>query len=159
MKKLIKTGILAIALVCSGVRVYSEEAVNVPAEVVEISEDLGGQYCICPELIQAICWRESRFNPDAENRGCIGIMQICPKWHENRMDRLGITELTDIRQNMSVGVDYLHELISDGKDVAEALMIYHGESDARENARNGDISGYAECILRVSEQLERRNGK
>ncbi|MBD5395003.1 MAG: transglycosylase SLT domain-containing protein [Lachnospiraceae bacterium] len=87
-----------------------------PEDVITISEELGKQYNICPETIQAICWKESRFQSDAENVGCIGIMQVSPKWHQDRMDKLGVTDLKDIRQNMTVAVDYLSELVRDEED-------------------------------------------
>lgn len=130
------------------------KSVDVPQEVVEISEQLGGQYNICPELIQAICWRESLFTADAEGGGCIGIMQISPKWHKDRMKRLGVTDLYDVRQNMTVGVDYLSELSESGDDIAKVLMEYHGESDVEERLERGEVSSYAAEILELSEKLE-----
>ena len=39
------------------------QAIEVPAEVQEISEELGSRYNICPELIQAVCFKESSFRP------------------------------------------------------------------------------------------------
>lgn len=139
--------------------VNAQETVEVPEDVKEISEELGKEYCICPELIQAICWRESRFEPDAENNECIGIMQVSPKWHKDRMDKLGVTDLTDIRQNMMVAVDYLSDLVKDEEDMEEALMRYHGESHIQERLNSGDMSKYVESILNLSLELEEMNGK
>lgn len=133
--------------------------IDVPEEVAEISGELGEQYNICPELIQAVCYVESRFQADAEGGGCVGIMQIAPKWHKDRMDRLGVTDLTDMRQNMTVGVDYLAELAAGDIDIAEALMRYHGESDVDSRLSDGEVSGYAEEILELSAELEREHGK
>lgn len=139
----------------------SEYCADVPQEVIEISEELGEQYCICPELIQAICWRESRFQPDAKNKAgtCIGIMQVYESWHKDRMEKLGVTDLTDIRQNMTVAVDLLSDLLKDSGDVAEALMRYHGEKDVKIKILAGKISEYAKDILEMSERLEREHGK
>lgn len=136
------------------------EGIKVPADVVEISEDLGIQYDICPELIQAICWKESRFKPEAESGSCVGIMQVAPKWHKDRMDSLGVKDLFDARQNMTVGVDYLAELIEKYEDVSVALMVYNGDSSA-EDVLSGmdDISDYADEILAISAGLEREHGK
>lgn len=134
--------------------------VEVPPEVVEISEELGAQYDICPELIQAICFKESSFQPDAENGGCVGMMQIYPEWHRERMDRLESTDLFDTRQNMTVGVDYLAELIGQYEDVSIALMMYNGDSSAEDVlAGLGEISDYADEVLAISAELERGNGK
>lgn len=141
--------------------VHAQETsgIEVPEEVKEISEELGKAYNICPEAIQAICWKESRFKADVESDGCVGIMQVAPKWHKDRMERLGVTDLKDIRQNMTVAVDYLSELVRDEEDMEEALMRYHGESKISEKLNSGEMSEYVESILTLSAQLEERNGK
>ncbi len=136
------------------------KTIDVPQEVVEISEELGSQYNICPELIQAICWKESRFQADAECGGCVGIMQVSTKWHKDRMKRLGVTDLKNIRQNMTVAVDYLSELEETYEDIGVVLMIYNGDSSADDVMCYGsDISTYADEILSISAELERENGK
>lgn len=136
------------------------EMVQVPEKVREISEELGEQYCICPELLQAMAWQESRFQPDAENQGCIGIMQISKRWHKDRMKRLGVTDLYDMRQNMTVAADYIAELAADGEPVEIALMKYHGESGTEEvMAGTREPSEYVTSILELSTELERRHGK
>lgn len=137
----------------------AEKQITVPEDVREISEELGQAYNICPEVIQAICWQESRFQADAENGGCVGIMQVAPKWHKDRMDRLGVTDLMDIRQNMTVAVDYLSDLVRDEEDLEEVLMRYHGESRINEKLAAGEMSAYVESILTLSAELERQAGK
>lgn len=146
-------------VVGSGVTVCAK-SIEVPPEVSDISKELGTQYDICPELIQAICFKESSFCPDAENSGCVGMMQVSPEWHKDRMDRLGVSDLLDTGSNMLVGTDYLAELIGKYEDVSVALMIYNGDSSA-EDALNGsaDVSAYADEILSISAELERENGK
>ena len=126
MFRIIKYYILGITLTAIfslfvAMCVSAEEQVIVPEDVKEISEELGQAYNICPELIQAICWRESRFQTDAENGGCIGIMQVSQRWHKDRMDKLGVTDLMDPKQNMEVAVDYLADLVEDEEDMEEAL--------------------------------------
>lgn len=136
------------------------DSIDVPQEVVEISEELGAQYDICPELIQAICFKESTFRTDVESDGCAGIMQVNPKWHKCRMERLGVTDIFDRRGNMTVGVDYLSELIGQYEDVSVALMVYNGDSSAEDViCGTDDVSAYADEILSISEELERKNGK
>lgn len=134
--------------------------IDVPADVRQISIELGTQYNMCPEMIQAACFKESSFNPRAENGNCIGIMQVNPAWHADRMARLGVTDLYDTRSNMLVGVDYLNELVSEYEDVSVALMKYNGDSNAEGlMAGEEDVSEYAYEILRISAELERINGK
>ncbi len=136
------------------------QAVDVPAEVREISEELGNQYHICPELIQAVCFKESSFQTDAENGGCTGLMQVSEKWHRERMERLGVTDLKDARGNMAVGVDYLAELFNEYEDAGAALMKYNGDSRLSNLVDGtGDLSDYADEVLALSAELERRNGK
>lgn len=121
--------------------------------------ECGEQYNICPELLMAIIERESAGKPDAENGSCKGLMQISVKWHKDRMERLGVTDIFDERSNILVGADYLSELIEKYHDVATALMVYHGEKSAVKKAENGNISKYAQGILERSEELERLHGK
>ncbi len=141
-------------------RAVQATPMQVPEDVKQLSVELGEQYNICPELIQAVCFKESSFDPRAENGGCIGIMQVNPAWHKDRMERLGVTDLYDVRQNMMTGVDYLHELSEEHEDISIALMRYNGDSSA-EDVENGtgDVSEYADSILLLSEELERENGK
>ena len=121
--------------------------------------DYGNEYCICPELLMAIIETESSGDPKAKNGTCTGLMQVSSRWHADRMKRLGVKSLYDERGNVHVGTDYMSELILEHGDVATALMIYHGESDALSKADRGIISGYASKILRRSAELERLHGK
>lgn len=59
-------------------RAVQAAPMQVPKDVKQLSVELGELYNICPELIQAMCFKESSFNPRAENDGCIGIMQVNP---------------------------------------------------------------------------------
>lgn len=166
IKRTIKWYLIAIILTLIGSTfiaktVKAEEPVKVPEEIRQISEELGQEYNICPELIQAICFRESSFRPDAVNGGCIGVMQISERWHKDRMDRLGVTNLKDAEQNMTVAADYLSELAERYEgDIGVALMVYNGDSSVKEVlAGTGEISDYAEYILTLSAQLEEQHGK
>lgn len=112
---------------------------------------------MCPELVQAIIETESSWDPEARNGDCIGLMQISEKWHQDRMERLGVTDLTDPYDNILVGVDYLDELIHRYGDQAMVLMVYNGDSRAWKFWETGEMSEYARKILERTEELERRN--
>lgn len=159
MKRMRFVLLLAVMLLIHS-RTIQAAPVQVPEDVRQLSVELGEQYNICPELIQAVCFKESGFDPRAENGGCVGIMQVDPKWHKDRMERLGVTDLYDMRQNMMTGVDILHELSEEQEDISIVLMRYNGDSRA-EDVENGteDVSEYADSILMLSEELERENGK
>lgn len=118
-------------------------------------------YCkdkhISPYLIFAVCERESNYNADAvgDRGNSLGIMQIQPKWHQERMDRLGCTDLLDARQNIIVGIDYLLELAEKNEDIGWVLMAYNGGvAYANRHYNAGNISEYAEYIMARAEELE-----
>lgn len=102
------------------------------------------QYGIAPETILAMCYRESTYDPSNIGDGgeSYGLMQVQPKWHSERMERLGVTDLLDPYQNVTVGIDYLCELLSryDG-DVAKALVGYN------QGSFKGTVTEYAKDVL------------
>lgn len=147
------------AVIMIPIILHAKEAVKVPESVLRISEELGAEYHLCPETLQAVGWVESRFDPEAENDGCVGIMQVSEKWHKDRMARLGVTDLKDIRGSMTVAADYLAELVNDGEDLESALMQYHGESRITERLSEGELSEYVAQVLEISAMLEYQHGK
>lgn len=127
--------------------------VVVPEDVKLYCERAQEETNVCAELLEAICWRESRFQADAKNAGCLGIMQISIEWHRGRMAELGVTDIYDAEGNIRVGADYLAELFEkwDG-DLYSALKEYNGDTSE-------GVSKYALEIAEVSEALERVHGK
>ena len=81
-------------------------------------------------------------------------MQIKAKYHTERLDRLGVSDLYDPKQNIMIGVDYLVELINREDVTLEwALMAYNGgPTYADEMQKNGKVSEYAlEVINKMNE--------
>ncbi|MCU6736843.1 transglycosylase SLT domain-containing protein [Diplocloster agilis] len=123
-------------------------------------ESISEEYNICPELVEAIIEAESNWNPQAVNGQCIGLMQINSYWHQDRMERLGAADLTDPRQNILVGIDYLSQLFSENEDIYLILMKYNMCQDtAYQKWRAGDYSNYAVSVAARSSELEREHGK
>lgn len=114
---------------------------------------------ICPEFVEAIIERESRWDPRAVNGDCIGLMQISERWHRERMQELGVKNLKDPLDNILVGVDYLRELFERYEDPGVVLMVYNGDSRVKRLQATGELSEYAEWILNRSAELERQHGK
>ena len=117
---------------------------------------------ISPYLVYAVIEKESRFNPeiiaDTTREYSIGLMQINKRWHTERMERLGVTDLTDPKQNIAVGIDYLLELFNwrEGTTLEWALMAYNGGPGyADKQAANNRISDYAAYIIDRSMELEK----
>lgn len=138
-----------------------DEGVEIPEEVEFWAEYYGDRYDICPETIEAVCWVKSRCTPSAQDstKSCKGLMQIKPSCHKDRMARLNALNVFGISDNIKIGTDYLSEL-GGSNEIAVALTIYNGQSDARvEAARKGELSGYVKKVLAISEALERVHGK
>ena len=129
-------------------------------EIRSLTEDVGEKYCICPEFIQAIAERESEYCSDAVNGTCKGLMQVNERWHKDRMERLGVTDLFDPEGNMLVAADYLAELFGQYEEADVVLMFYSGNSRAEEYSHGiGEPSDYVMDILEKSADLERQHGK
>lgn len=126
-------------------------------EVINITNDIGPMYNIDPELLQAIAFYESSNDPYATNPSgdCFGLMQISYRWHEDRMNDLGITDINDPYGNILLGADYISELIEQEGDISLALMIYNGDSRAYDLHNQGDMSDYARNILELRDQLNK----
>lgn len=156
------SGALSLALLSTSINIASVNIsdTETPDEVQICCIDWGIEYDICPELLEAICFSESRYTADIENGTCIGIMQINKPIHKNRMKELGVTDLKDIDQNIHVGADIISDLFEIyGDDPAAVLMAYHGEKNPKGKADKGNISKYAQSILDKSAELERLHGK
>ena len=95
------------------------------------------------ELALAVIRQETEFrNVVGDNGDSIGYMQIQPRWHEERMERLGVTDLADPYSNFRVGCDFLAELISK-YTLEEALTAYNsGKPGKSEYATS--VMGYME---------------
>ena len=110
-----------------------------------------------PYLIFAMCERESQYKADAvgDSGRSLGIMQIQEQWHQERMDRLGCTDLLNPYQNVTVGIDLLIDLYSKCNDTAWVLMAYNGgEAYANRNYNADNISEYARYIMTRAEEME-----
>lgn len=152
-------GLLISLAIFAKIAFAAEEEVVIPKEVEFWCEKYGAEYDIAPEVLEAVCWVESRCTPDAQSadKSCKGLMQIKPSCHQERMNRLGVRNIFGTWENIKVGADYLAEL-SQSEDIAVALTIYNGQSDAKvAAARKGEYSAYVKKILEISEELERQH--
>jgi hypothetical protein len=95
------------------------------------------------ELALAVIRKETTYqNLQGDDGASIGYMQVQPRWHRARMERLGVTDLMDPFSNFRVGCDYLAELL--GKyDTTSALTAYNSGSPGRSDYAN-TVMGYWE---------------
>ena len=119
-------------------------------------------YCnernISPAIVIAVIEKESNYNSNAIGDKCnsYGLMQIYKKFHTDRMEKLGVTDLLDARQNVKVGVDYLLELFNESPEPAWVLNAYNGgRAYANRKAAAGEDTEYSVDILDRAEVLER----
>lgn len=108
------------------------------------------EHHIDPAIVVAMAYRESGFDAKAIGDGgeSYGLLQVQPKWHYDRMQALGCTDLLDPYQNVTVAVDYLAEQLDrfDG-DIGKALVGYN------QYTYNGTLTDYALDVLEMAEEL------
>lgn len=131
----------------------------IPEEYREYCEQIGMQYAIVPELLEAIMEQESSGQPQVYNGACKGLMQINEPYHKDRMQKLGVTDIYDPYGNILVAADYLHELFVEYGDMGTVLMIYNGSSNAVAMGEEGTYTTYASGIMSRTAALERLHGK
>ena len=98
---------------------------------------------IDPAIVIAMIEAESIYTADiiGDNGNAFGLMQIHPRWHQERMDSLGCSNLLDPYQNVTVGIDILAELYELDRPTEWVLMAYNGGyAYANEYLANGEIS-------------------
>lgn len=122
-------------------------------------------YCLCKQqnvrysLILAVIERESgyRYDCTGDDGESVGYMQIMQRWHGERMQELGCTDLMNPYQNVRVGVDYLSELIERYGTIQDALAAYnYGEKGVREKLWSNGVYVYEynETIMRRMKEIE-----
>lgn len=121
--------------------------------------ELCDEKCIDPAIIIAMIDKESKFDIDiiGDKGKSYGLMQIQPRWHKERMEELGVTDLLDPYQNVTVGIDILAELLESGESLEWALMAYNGgHSYANRLTAEGRLSTYASTVIENASELERK---
>ena len=113
-----------------------------------------------PTVILAMIDVESSFEAKALGDGgnSYGLMQIQPRWYSERMAVLGVTDLFDPKQNVTVGIDILAELVAkyDG-NIEMALVAYNaGPTGAYRHwfSRGVYSSDYSTKVLEISSKLK-----
>ena len=95
------------------------------------------------ELALAVIRKESTFqNIIGDSGDSVGYMQIQPRWHKERMERLGATDLRDPFSNFRVGCDYLAELL-ERYPLEDALTAYNSGSPGNSDYAK-DVISYME---------------
>lgn len=111
---------------------------------------------IDPAIVIAMIKKESEYDPTKIGDGgaSYGLMQVQPRWHQDRMDILGVTDLLNPYENVTVGIDYFDELLDRNRGVEWALMAYNG-GPHRGNNPTENVINYARTVLKYAENLEK----
>lgn len=136
-----------IATAIDNPEVYTKDLPDpVPVAQLETNnhiDKIAKRYGLNPDIVKALIEEESGWVASAEgdNGNSIGLMQIQERWHKERLTRLGITNLYDPEQNVTVGCDILSELLNKYGNYEDALSVYN-------SGNTEDGKAYAERILR-----------
>ena len=105
------------------------------------------------DLLEAIIWQESTYNPFCKTGTCYGLMQINDKYHRGRASNFSISvnsaqDWYDIDTNIKVGADLFWDILSacDGNET-KALMMYNMGNKGATLYDQGVVSSYAKSVL------------
>ena len=120
-------------------------------------------YCndrhLSPCLVMALIEQESDCDPECvyitDREESIGLMQINTRWHTERMEALGVTDLKGPKQNIIVGVDYLLELFRTNPETEWVLNAYNGGQAYADRIEDiGIVTDYALGVMNRAKELE-----
>lgn len=159
----IKAFVVAAFVVCAmGCGFAPNVTISYPipldAEVQAKVADICSEYHIDPAIVFAMMDVESDYNIHAvgDHGQAFGLLQVQPRWHGERINRLECWDLYDPENNVTVAVDYLAELLEDYGDMSMALVAYNnGPAGARENyfSRGVYESAYSREVLEEAQKL------
>lgn len=172
-KKFSYVGITILCLIMSSsITVSAKGALNtspdqedgIPEDIREICDEVGEEYGICPELLEAIAYHESRFKENVKNGPHYGLCQVNVNIHKSRLDKFGYTtaDMLTAYPNILVAADYLSELYETyGDDNPVVLSLYagFGQDAVDKYLKTGHMTRCVEDILAKSADYERRHGK
>lgn len=112
--------------------------IDTQRQIYEVCGEDDNLFC----CVMAIADQETKFDTEAIGDGgrSIGLMQINTAWQQDRIERLGITDLTDPAQNVTVAIDYIAWL-ADHLGLGENPY----ESHALYMAYNMGLKGSKDC--------------
>jgi soluble lytic murein transglycosylase-like protein len=103
------------------------------------------------DLVDAVAWQESRYNPRARSTaGAVGVMQLMP----GTARQLGVYNPQDVEQNVVGGTAYLRQQLERfGNNVPLALAAYNAGPGAV--MKYGGIPPYRETQDYVRQIMQR----
>lgn len=128
-------------------RKYRVAATAVEPLVIAAME-AGERLRLDPMLIVAVMAVESGFNPIAESpMGAQGLMQVIPRFHQDKLEKLSASNLLDPKVNVEVGAMVLKESIRRAGSLEGGLQQYAGAVSDEEGL-------YAAKVLAEKQRIE-----
>ena len=113
-------------------------------------------YRLEPELLAAVIYTESKFDPDAESpSGAIGLMQLLPETAAGIAERTGgsrfeTADLYDPELNVRYGSWYLRHLLDKYGSEEQALTAYNGgQGNLDRGIVHAETRHYVENVLEI----------
>lgn len=127
---------------------------DLQTHIINLCKDYGVE----PKIIIAMIERESNYKPNAigDSGDSLGLMQVQPKWHKKRMNKLGVTDLLDPYQNVKVGIDIFAEKANKYSTTEEALTVYNAGDNGAYNlyfSKGIKANQYALDIIKIANNL------
>ena len=113
-------------------------------------------YRLEPELLAAVIYTESKFDPDAESpSGAIGLMQLLPETAAGIAERTGgsrfeTADLYDPELNVRYGSWYLRHMLDKYGSEEQALTAYNGgQGNLDRGIVHAETRHYVENVLEI----------
>lgn len=125
-----------------------------------VARDAAKTFNVPYKLLLAVMFRESSYNPKAENGICFGLMQIHKmnfEWLEGELKGYGVTDIkNNPEDNIKAGAYLLGGFIEKYGDYHKALMCYNcGEGRAKELWREGyTTTRYTRNVHETMDELD-----
>ena len=164
--RVVSLGLVALVVGAFGLYVYETEPtwyqrIRYPLRYEHIVVGHAKQYGLEPQLVAAVIYQESKFDPDAVSvSGAVGLMQLLPSTGQGIADRTGGKEWTpaDLRNpelNVRYGSWYLRHLLDKYRDERLALAAYNaGQANVDRWRSRGQGIRFAETRHYVERVLE-----
>lgn len=125
---------------------YRRDDIPLDYATQDLLHDATSEAGIPYELALAVISRETGYrNVIGDDGASTGYMQVQERWHRDRMDKLGVTDLSDPVSNFRVGCDFLGELLNK-YPTEEALTAYNRGTPGK--------SEYASNVLKEWEVMK-----
>lgn len=103
------------------------------------------EYNVDFNLMLALIEQETHFtNVKGDGGNSEGFCQVQKRWHADRMEELGVTDLMDPESNFRVACHFLRELMDRYGNVEDALTAY--------NSGRPGSSGYSRSVMEKMEK-------